>query len=355
MSNADGQLERFDPAGIEADLFRVFAAQPSGQALAALDQRMEKVLRAPRRRGSGVRRLRPGRKEGVVGLLAASFAVLGATGSLQGLYTFLWGPFDTPWHRGTEVNLSQVVDGYRVTIDRAYGDAARLALAISVVDEQRRPGISQVMAMSTIVSDAAGEYASGGGAVSSPDGPFAAVNVVWKTPPVLPVPSGPRAIHVVMPFIMVRDNATPPPNPDLDPSVEGDEWNPWHEVAGPWTFDFELDIDGGTAVTPLDASASAAGHTVVVERVIVTPSIVRVDVAVDPDRPADWSPIGEVQHNGRVARFVVGSFEPGGRTTLMTDGGLGDASGSWTVVVSELVGGGDERIAGPWTITFTVP
>jgi hypothetical protein len=282
--------------------------------------------------------------------------VLGATGSLKGLYTFLWGPFDTPWNRGAEVNASQVVDGYRVTIDRAYGDAARLALAISVVDEQRRAGISQVMAMSTIVTDAAGEYTSGGGAVSSPDGPFAAVNVVWKTPPILSVPSGPRAIHVVVPFIMVRDDATPPPNPDLDPSVEGDEWNPWHEVAGPWTFDFELDIDGGTAITPPDATAKAAGHTVVVERVIVAPSIVRVDIAVDPDQPGDWSPIGEVQHNGRVARFVVGAFEPGGRTTLMTDGGLGNASGSWTVVVSELNGGTrDQRIAGPWTITFTVP
>jgi hypothetical protein len=355
MSNADGRLERLDPAGIEADLFRVFSAQPSSQALAALDLRMEKLMRAPRRRGSSIRHLRPGRKAGVVGLLAASFAVLGATGSLKGLYTFLWGPFDTPWNRGAEVGVSDVVDGYRVTIDRAYGDAARLALAISVVDEQRRPGISQVMAMSTIVTDASGEYTSGGGAVSSPDGPFAAVNVVWKTPPVLPVASGRRAIHVVMPFIMVRDDATPPPNADLDPAVEGDEWNPWHEVAGPWTFDFEIDVDGGVAITPPDARADAAGHTVVVERVIAAPSIVRVEITVDPDRPGDWSPIGEVEHNGRVARFVVGSFEPGGRTTLLTDGGLGDASGSWTVVVTELVGGGDERIAGPWTITFTVP
>ena len=354
MSNADGRLERIDPAGIEADLFRVFSAQPSSQALAALDLRMEQVLRAPRRRASGVRRLRPGRKAGVVGLLAASFAVLGATGSLKGLYTFMWGPFDTPWNRGTEVNLSQVVDGYRVTIDRAYADATRLALAISVVDERRRPGISQVMGMYAVVTDADGEYTSGGGATSSPDGAFAAVNVAWKTPPVLPLPSGPRALHVVVPHIEVRDDATPPPEPDLDPAVDGDEWNPWHRVSGPWTFDFEINVDGGVAITPADAMAVAAGHTVVVERVIAAPSIVRVELAVDPDRPGDWSPIGEVQHNGRAAQFVVGSFEPGGRTTLMTDGGLGNASGSWTVLINELEGG-NQRLAGPWTITFTVP
>jgi hypothetical protein len=354
MSSADGQSERFDPAGIEADLFRIFSAQPSRQTVAALDLRMEQVLRRPRRRGSSNRRLRPGRKAGVIGLLAASFAVLGATGSLKGLYTFLWGPFDTPWHRGTDVNLSQVVDGYRVTIDRAYADATRLALAISVVDERRRPGISQVMAMYAVVTDADGEYTSGGVATSSPDGAFAAVNVAWKTPPVLPLPSGPRALHVVVPHIEVSDDATPPPTYDLDPEVDGDDWNPWHRVHGPWTFDFDINVDGGTAITPPDATATMAGHTVVVERVIAAPSIVRVEIAVDPDRPGDWSPIGEVQHNGRVARFVVGSMEPGGRTTVMTDGGLGDASGSWAVVVTELVGG-DERIAGPWTITFTVP
>lgn len=39
----------------------------------------------------------------------------------------LAGPFDVPWHRGEEIGLSQTVDGYTVTIDCAYADAARLA------------------------------------------------------------------------------------------------------------------------------------------------------------------------------------------------------------------------------------
>ena len=87
-----------------------------------------------------------------------------------------------------------------------------------------------------------------------------------------PSASGPRALHIVVPHIEVRDDATPPPNPDLDPEVDGDEWNPWHRVSGPWTFDFVINVDGGTAVTPVDATAQAAGHTVVVERVIAAPS-----------------------------------------------------------------------------------
>jgi hypothetical protein len=352
MSNADAITAR-----LEAELVGAFASEPSAASLEMLDRRIEQVLLRPRPRAGARRRLRPGRKAGVVGLLAASFAVVGATGSLKGLYTFLWGPFDTPWNRGTEVDLSQVVDGYRVTIDRAYADATRLALAISVVDEQRRPGISQVMAMYAVVTDADGEYTSGGGATSSPDGAFAAVNVAWKTPPILPLPSGPRALHVVVPHIEVRDDATPPPNPDLDPEVDGDAWNPWHRVSGPWIFDFEVNVDGGTAITPADAKASAAGHTVVVERVIAAPSIVRVDLAVDPDRPGgSWTAVGEVRHDGRTARFVVGGLNPHGTTTLLTDSGLGDASGQWTIVLEKISGGpGGQDIAGPWTITFTVP
>src|SRR5262245_47988217 len=351
MSNADALTAR-----LEAELVRTFAAEPSAASLEVLDRRIEQVLLRPRPRAGGGRRLRPGRKAGTVGLLAAAFVMLGATGSLKGLYTFLWGPFDTPWNRGKEVDLSQVVDGYRVTIDRAYADATRLALAISVVDEQRRPGISQVMAMYAVVTDADGEYTSGGGATSSPDGAFAAVNVAWKTPPVLPLPSGPRTLHVVVPHIEVRDDATPPPEPDLDPAVDGDEWNPWHRVSGPWTFDFEIDVDGGTAITPVDATVQAAGHTVVVERVIAAPSIVRVDLAIDPDRPGGpWPAVGEVRHDGRAARFVVGSLGLDGTTTLMTDGGLGDASGEWTIVLDKISGGDGQDIGGPWTIAFNVP
>ena len=39
-------------------------------------------------------------------------------------------------------------------------------------------------------------------------------HVAWKTPAVLPLPSGPRQFHVVLPFIRVRDDSIPPPNAD---------------------------------------------------------------------------------------------------------------------------------------------
>lgn len=347
MSTTDPNANLPTGDRIEAGLFDLFAVQPSASIVERLDRRMERSLPAWNPHAARHPRLRPGRRAGVIGLLAAVFVVGGATGSLQGLYGWLAGPFDVPWHRGVDLNLSQVVDGYRVTIDRAYADATRLAIAISVVDELQRGGTTQLQAFSTIVTDESGEY-GGVGAASSPDGAFAAANVAWKTPAALPLPDGPRRFHVVVPFIMVRDDKTPPPNAD------DSGWNPWRRHSGPWTFDFELVVDGGTTVTP-NAVAEIDGVQVNVSRVIAASNIVRVEMQVVGDLPAgDWHPVGEIRHGDRTLKFVVSSLEADGTIALMTDGGVADASGAWTVTVDELVGG-DGRLAGPWVVEFEAP
>ena len=334
----------------EADLAALFATSPSALVLDRLDRRVCRGIAAWRPRPRMRSRLRPGRRAAFTVLVAATFALGGATGSLQGLYQFLAFPFDTPWHRGQDIGLSQTVDGYTVTIDRAYADATRLALAISVIDDRRRPNTTQVEAFSAVVTDAAGEYQSGGGAVSGPDGPFAAVNVTWKQPPELPLPAGPRQLHVVLPFIQVRDDTTPPPDADAI------GWSPWNRVAGPWTFDFEVTVDGGTAITPA-ASAELGGVRVSVPRLIAASNIVRVEMRIDGALPpGDWSPIGEVRHDGRTMRFVSLSMEEDGSLVILTDGGVNDASGTWTITVDELVGNEtNTNLPGPWVLEFEAP
>lgn len=329
---------------LDADLTALFAVRPSPAVLARLDDRVQGRLRGwePSLRHS---RLRPGRRAGLIGLLAATLAIGGATGSLQALYAVIWGPFDVPWNRGAAVEMSQVVDGYRVTIDRAYADATRLALAISVVDELERPGTTQVEAMSAVVTDESGEY-GGMGATSSPDGPFAAVNVAWKVPAALPLPAGRRSFNVVVPFIRVRSDETPPPNAD------DIDWSPWREHAGPWAFDFELDVDGGTTMQP-EIAAEVDGVTVRVARVIAASNIVRVEARVE-GIDGSWAPIGSISHGGRTVRFVVSSFEADGSIGLMTEGGLPDAPGEWTITFDELVGD-SERLPGPWVFRFSGP
>jgi len=353
VSTADARTRASVPSDrLETDLVALFAVQPREGVLGRLDERIDLTLRAWKPTTS--RPLRVGRRAGLIGLLAATFVLGGATGSLQGLYFFLAGPFDVPWHRGESIGLSQTVDGYTVTIDRAYADAARLALAISVVDEHKRAGTTQLMAFSTVVTDQDGEYESGGGATSRPDGPFAAVNVAWKQPAVLPLPAGPRQLHVVLPFIMVRDDTMPPPDVDGD----AQDWNPWHMHPGPWTFDFELTVDGGTTITP-DAVAEVDGIRVSVPRLIAASGIVRVEMRIDGDLPpGDWSPVGEVRHGDKVLPLVFGDLAagPDGFVAFMTDGGVANASGEWIVTIKELIdGSGEGRLSGPWVLRFSAP
>ncbi len=353
MTTSDGSGAVFGAdLALESSLSALFAVEIPARVQDRLDQRIRERLETWAPSPGRLSRFHPGRRAGVIGILAAALAIGGANGSLQALYMVVAGPFDLPWHRGVELNLSQTVDGYRVTLDRAYADATRLALAISVVDERRRPGITQLEAFGTVVTDAAGEY-GGIGATSNPDGAFAAVNVVWKTPAALPLPSGPRAFHVVLPSIRVRDDSTPPPDADAV------GWNPWHNVAGPWTFDFEMNVDGGTTVTP-NAVADENGIRATVTRLIAAPSIVRVDLRLEGKHgPSGWNPVGEVRHDGQVMKFVVGSFEPNGSIALMTDGGVGDASGHWMVTLTSLTIDDDPNspntARGPWVIEFDVP
>ena len=332
-----------EDAHLDSDLQTIFGIRPSGEALERIDDRVRRSLKGQTPTGAPQARRRVGRRAGLVGLLAAVLMIGGATGNLQSLYFLIAGPFDVPWHRGEEIGLSQTVDGYRVTIDRAYADATRLALAISVVDEEERPGITQLMAFSTVVTDEDGEY-GGMGATSTPDGPFAAVNVAWLSPAALPLPSGPRTIRVELPFIMVRNDATPPP-------MEDSEWSPWTEHAGPWIFEFELDVDGGTTMEP-QVATEVDGVTVHVARVIAASGVVRAEVRIE-GAPADgsWAPIGSISHGGQTTRFVASSFEDDGSVVMLTEGGLPEGPGGWTVTFDELVGG-SMRLAGPWILTF---
>ena len=330
---------------VVADLAALFGAGPSSALADRIDARVNDHIARWDPRAAVPARRRPGRKAGRVALLAAGLALGGATGNLQALYLVVAGPFGVPWERGEAIGQSQVVDGYRVTIDRAYADATRLALAISVVDEERRPGTTQLMAFSTVVSDEDGQY-GGIGAVSHPDGSFAAVNVAWTVPAALPLPSGPRTFHVEIPHIMVRSDATPPPGAT-------DEWTPWRDHQGPWIFDFELVVDGGTTIEPR-AATQVNGVTVEVARVIAASEIVRVEARVIGAPDDSWAPIGSISHEGRTARFVGSSIEEDGTVALMTEGGVGQGPGGWTITFDELVGG-DERLAGPWVLEFEGP
>ena len=122
--------------------------------------------------------------------------------------------------------------------------------------------------MSTQVTDASGEY-GGLMAAGQEHGRWAATNIVWKQVPVAPLPSGPRRLHVVVPFVWVRDEVGPDP---VAPPDASSEW-PWRRHPGPWTFDIEVPVDGGGTVLTAEQAAEAEG--------------IRVDVPDDRDAVGD--------------------------------------------------------------------
>jgi hypothetical protein len=120
-----------------------------------------------------------------------------------------------------------------------------------------------------------------------------------------------------------------------------------------------MNVDGGTTVTP-NAVAKADDIRATITRLIAAPSIVRVDLRLEgTPGPDGWNPVGEARHDGQVMRFVVASFEPDGTIALMTDGGVGDASGHWTVTFTSLATTdeltGAAATGARWVMEFDVP
>lgn len=340
---------------LDTALEDLLAFEPRADLLTGLDERLSQASVALDPASPAVRRrARSPRRRTVLGLLAAAVVLAGAGGAL-GLYEGL-GPdigFGLQLDRSVEVGATELRDGYRVTIDRAYLDAERLMLAIRVTDELERPDIGQLMAMYAVVTDQDGEWQGADGAYGRPIGQWSAANVLWRLPPVAPLPAGSRRLHVVVPHIFVRDLTASPP---VD---ESEDWNPFRQVDGPWTFDIELAVDGGAAVATPNAIHTIAGVPVTLRQVVVGPSAIRIEMEADDPSGATWTFVGWVRRGDEAFSIVSGSVPVDGIARMQADGGASDASGDWSVVISEAIRQGsddvEERIAGPWSFDFHVP
>ena len=356
MTTPDTSGERLTRTPLDASLGELLRFEPRPDLLARLDERVNLAAATLVATPPTVRRLRSSRRRTVLGLLAAAVILAGAGGALglyEGMGAGLEVGFGLQLDRSVPVGASEVRDGYRVTIDRAYLDGERLMLAVVATDELERPEVSQLMSMYAVVTDQDGEWQGGGGATSRPIGQWSATNVLWKLPPAEPLPAGSRRLHVVVPHIFVRDNTIVPP------LTEDEDWNPWRQVNGPWTFDIKLAVDGGASVATPGVVHKIAGAAVTADQVIVGPSVIRVRLAVDDPGGATWAFSGQVRRGDQIFPIVVVKLGTD-RVELQADGGVQDASGDWSLVITEAMrmGSGDaeeERIAGPWRFDFNIP
>jgi hypothetical protein len=347
----------------EAALRDLFAFEPRPPLLAGLDERVLQAVATsgavqpskPRR--LGLRRMGLRHRRKMIGLLVAAVVVIGAGGALA-MYEGM-GPvgdvgFGLQLDRSVEVGATAVHDGYRVTIDRAYLDAERLMLGIRVTDELERPEVRQLMAMYTVVADGAGKWQGAGAATSRPLGQWTATNVVTLLAPAGADPASSRRLHIVVPHIFFYDSTASPP-------VEDDtEWDPLRKVMGPWTFDIDLAVDGVAAVAEPGVVKTIDGIPVTLTQVVIGSSAIRAKVEINDGAAGTWTLIGHVRRGDEVFRVTLVSLSVDGAVQMQTDGGTDDASGDWSLVITEArrIGTGDapeEELAGPWRFDFQIP
>ena len=344
---------------LEARLGSALVASPTPAEIAAMDRRVSAAMELPRPAG---RIHRPRRSWRVVLLAAAALVVfVGAGSSLFSMYQNLGGGgYRVAWDRSVKFGMTQVHDGYQVTLEAAYADAAQTMLAISIQDLKGGRS-SQVDLRGGNLTDEAGRSYSMTSGGSTPADSSSSVNTVWFQTPGDGTLSGRHHFSLDVPEIGVREVT---PDTSIPPGVlsdGSDVHDPWNMVAGPWRFEFDLTIASGTVLSPA-ATATANGVTAKVESVLVSPTTVQLKMSYAglPSTGSAWASIATVRHNG-AGLAVIGSRGSGDAAAgevMTTNSGTDSASGIWVVRIDELVGegkGGQVRLAGPWVLQFTAP
>lgn len=356
----------------DALLAGAFAAEPGSAQLARMDGRLQRALElGPARIGR-----RPLRRAAWVVLAAATVIAIGGAGTiaLQRFEGWSAPDFDVAWERGAILGVTDEVDGYQVTIDRAYADAGQVMLAVGIEDLQKRPGSTRLSALDgTLVDDRGGTYEPMGGQ-SGPVAAHETAELWYFDPPAFPLEPGPRHFTLSLGRIEVRD----------DPSGNGTQLpgdgmvevpNPWQEVHAKWVIDFDLDVGGGSMIEAAIPATGPKPATVTLESVLISPTRARVGLRIGGvDDPAAWEPL-EVSLSRGTTTLLFGASQPLGDGTTIASAyaGADDPSGDWTVTVGELVGpspagavpatpGPDgeiqdrkQRLRGPWTMRMEVP
>lgn len=329
-------------------LERAFAFDPAPDEVARMDARVAMAIATPR-----VVRRRFGRPKHLAryGFIAAALLALGgATGSLLGLYGAIGsGGYTIAWDRSTRLAITQVDQGYRVTLEAAYADAAQTMLAISVLDTEAGRSDQLDLRGAELTDEAGRTYRMTGGGSTPAEG-SASANTVWYDTPGDGSLTGKHRFFLAVTEIGVRDGKAV--------SSDGD---PWRTVAGRWMFEFDLAIAPGTRLSP-GTTAITDGVTATLDSILVTPTTVRIDVSYRglPAGASAWASIASVQHDGRTLPIGAGGSSSGEvvQDTINTVVGTDTPAGSWTLRIDELVGfgdGGQVRLAGPWTFSFTAP
>ncbi|MBC7227444.1 MAG: DUF4179 domain-containing protein [Thermoflexales bacterium] len=303
----------------------------------------------------------------------------------------LWGgiPFWRPVEEaglGTTLHLSQTMNGYTVTLERAYADANQILIGFTVTGAENQ----RIMTTGTL-RDAYGNLIPGLAftgfsgqsdllGLSLPPGVQAIVQAFDAS-----------ALRETSPELSLRfevnlvAEASQPQEPEAKPPDENTDGEhiilkpmPIKSVAGPFVFQFSVPFHSGRRVE-VARTVTQRGVAITLQRVILTPPEARAILCytVPGEEAISWVPAATLQGAGH---RLEGSFshrmaDNCYRVSFLADQGPLPVSrpAEWILTVSELVGfvaplsppAGEGawpvepteplRLAGPWVFHFRTP
>jgi hypothetical protein len=335
------------PSGLSAVLDGRVAASIEGEQPWNKDRALDRRAMPAWARVRGRRSRRTAASLAVVASLLLIAAVMAIGHAVSPGY---FEPGSYTWRNAQELGLTETTDGYQLTLERIYADVNQIVVAVSVSDLEGRG--DSVAIEGFRMSDSAGVDWQVTTATMNPS-PTSGESILYLVPAAGPVPAGRRDFTFSLPVLSVSEGGT-------TRRVEVDR-----------TFTAAVDVRAGLVVSSLDP-ASSGGVTVTVDRVVIAPSMVEIDLRWDglPSAPPDgpWSPMVELRHNGHAIDMFVGQGPIEGQTWIQrTAGGAEDPAGTWTVTVTEFWFDGlapgptatpsasPSPRGGPWVIEFSVP
>jgi hypothetical protein len=286
--------------------------------------------------------------------VAAIFAITAAGPAFE-WFEGWHDPFDRLWEISTPVDQTVTADGYRVIVHRAYADRLGVRLAITVEDLDDR--WSEFYVEAADVTDGDGRAYEGWN-WSGSQTPVDDSSETWSRF-LLPADALGDDLRLLVTVTSLAVRWPDPIPSDLDPE------RIWTSVGGAWTFDLDVPITRGQAISPA-ATATANGVTINLKELGMVPSGTVVRLAVDglPEIPADraegWYPVTSVEHDGE--RLTDDALPPGvvgsdGDVTLEVLPVVEDLAGHWRITILEFwspMRGQFGESLGPWVLEFDV-
>ncbi len=366
MSGADvgGRIAGggFVPGDLDEALWAAFGTTPSPEAGTRMDARVQAAIarRAAEGRVAGLParpRLRSlrwphGRWGRPLALLLAGAIVAGAGAAYVELFEPMLGPvqgWHLAWERAARPAIVESAGPYTLELERVYADANQVFLGVSVAEASGATPVE--IGPDVALTDSLGREYQPYFVSGNPGGNALGLLIGFQTP--APLAAGPIDLTLTL-------RLEPSANAQLVGPSPGATFTP---MPGPVTFRFGADVAGGGAIVrPTEGTVTAAGYTLALDPVSISPTMVRTRLHVSGPPLDNMDPIVTFTADGRsfpvmasVSETVDGTLvfdlasvegltHPGGRATITVDRLMGGPSGS-----------SPSSITGPWQFSLWLP